>query len=609
MILTKTAKLFRQIAAKVAPPPKLTVSQWADAHRRLSSEASAEPGQWRTDRAPYQRGIMDAVNDPNVDTIVVMSSAQVGKTELLLNIIGYHIDYDPAPIMLVQPTIEMAQAFSKDRLAPMLRDTPALQDKVKDVKTRDSGNTQLHKKYPGGHITLSGANSPSSLASRPIRVVLLDEVDRYPASAGTEGDPVTLVTKRTTTFWNKKRIMVSTPTIAGTSRIESAYEDSTMEQYCLPCPSCGDFQPMAWGQIRFEYDAEGKKAHNVTHVCKECGAMHEEFEWKTGVGQWIARKKHPKNRGFHLNELASPWKRWETIIEEFHEARREQKKGNIELLKAWTNTSLGETWEEQGEEVDEERLVKRRENYDADVPEAVRVLTASVDVQDDRLEVEVVGWGCEKESWGIEYRRFYGDPGAPDIWRTLDEYLMRFWTKADHSKLGIACTTIDSGGHYTSEVYKFCKAREHRRIFAIKGDGGAGKPLVGRMSRTPRENCALFMIGVDTGKELIMSRLKVEFEGPGYCHFPRQADRGYDEEYFRGLTSEKRVMRFHKGKPRFEWIKKSSTRNEPLDLRNYATAALEILNPNLNEPVRSQAPAPATSARRRAGLVNRGIEL
>jgi phage terminase large subunit GpA-like protein len=608
MILADTAKLFRQIAARVAPPPKLTVSQWADAHRRLSSESSAEPGQWRTDRAPYQRGIMDALNDPHVETIIVMSSAQVGKTELLLNVIGYHIDYDPAPIMLVQPTLELAQAFSKDRLAPMLRDTPALQGKVKDVKARDSGNTQLHKKFPGGHITISGANSPSSLASRPIRIVLLDEVDRYPVSAGTEGDPVTLVTKRTTTFWNRKRIMVSTPTIKGASRIESAYEDSTMEQWCLPCPSCGELQPLTWAQIRFEYDDEEKKARNVTHACRACGAMHGEFEWKSGQGRWIARKRHPKNRGFHLNELASPWKRWETIVEEFQEANREAKKGNVELLKAWTNTSLGETWEEQGDELEEDQLIKRREWYDAEVPERVRVLTAAVDVQDDRLEVEVVGWGAGKESWGIEFRRFYGDPGAPDIWRELDGYLSRMWKKADGTSLGIACTTIDSGGHYTTEVYRFCKAREHRRIFAIKGEGGPGKPLIGRMSRTPREKCALFMIGVDTGKELVMSRLKQEFEGPGYCHFPRQADRGYDEEYFRGLTAEKRVVRYHKGRPRIEWIKKSSTRNEPLDLRNYATAALEILNPNLDGPIQSAAPV-QPAARKRAGLVHKGIEL
>ena len=205
----KTVKLFREIAQIVAPPPILTVSQWADRYRKLSAESAAEPGQWNTDRAPYQREILDAVNDPACEEVVIMSSAQVGKTELILNTIGYYVDYDPAPILVVQPTLDMAQAFSKDRLAPMIRDTPALTDKVKDSKSRDSGNTILHKKFPGGHITMAGANSPASLASRPIRIVLMDETDRYPASAGGEGNPIKLAEKRTNTFWNRKKIKVS----------------------------------------------------------------------------------------------------------------------------------------------------------------------------------------------------------------------------------------------------------------------------------------------------------------------------------------------------------------------------------------------------------------
>lgn len=595
----KTVKLFRQIVKRVAPPPKLTVSQWADAHRKLSSESSAEPGQWRTDRAPYQREIMDAVSDPQIETIVIMSSAQVGKSEILNNVIGYHIDYDPAPIMMVQPTEALAEAYSKDRIAPMIRDTPALQGKVKDVKSRDSGNTLLHKKFPGGHLTLSGANAPSSLASRPIRVVLCDEVDRYPASAGTEGDPVKLVSKRTTTFWNRKIILVSTPTIKGVSRIEAAYEDSTMEQWCLPCPSCGEHQPLTWEQIRF--DREEESVTSVKHACRECGALHGEHEWKSGAGRWIARKKHNKTRGFHLNELASPWKSWTTVVEDFLEAKR----NGTEQLKTWVNTSLGESWEEQGEQLEEEQLLKRREHYDTEVPAKVSVLTAAVDVQGDRLEVEVVGWGPEKESWGIEYRRFYGDPGAPDIWNELDKYLDRDFAHESGGKIRISCTCIDSGGHFTTEVYRFCKAREHRRIFAIKGQGG-DIAFIGRMSRTPRERCALFVIGVDNGKEKVMSWLKREFEGPGYCHFPREAERGYDEEYFKGLTSEKRVIRYHKGRPRIEWVKKGGARNEPLDLRNYAYAALEILNPNLSIPFQGERVQPNTAVPKRR-VISRGV--
>ncbi|GAQ24230.1 phage terminase large subunit family protein [Tepidanaerobacter syntrophicus] len=568
MTMNKTVALFKKIAKILAPPPKLTVSQWADKYRRLSPESSAESGQWRTDRAPYQREIMDAINDPEVETVVVMSSAQVGKTEILLNTIGYFIDYDPAPMIYMLPTKEIAEAFSKDRLAPMIRDTPVLRGKIKDAKSRDSDNTLLHKKFPGGHITLIGANSPAGLSSRPVRILLADEVDRFPLSAGTEGDPLSLAAKRTTTFWNKKKVYVSTPTIKDASRIEAEYEDSTMEQWCLPCPSCGHYQPLRWAQIRFE---------DATMECEKCKERHTEFEWKSQNGKWIARKKHPNKRGFHLCELASPWKRWEEIIEDFKEAKEK----GPEVLKVWVNTALGETWEDHAGDLEVKTLMKRRERYDAEVPDDVLVLTAGVDVQDDRLEVEVVGWGIGKESWGIEYKIFYGDPGQQAIWDQLDQYLNQEWSFKNGEKINISCACIDSGGHFTTEVYKFCKPREHRRIFAVKGRGGMGIPFVGKVSRNNRERAALFTLGVDNGKDTILTRLKIEFEGPGYCHFPINAEKGYDETYFEGLASEKRIIKYRKGRPKIEWIKKSGVSNEPLDVRNYATAALEILNPNL----------------------------
>ncbi|WP_438449403.1 phage terminase large subunit family protein, partial [Gorillibacterium sp. sgz5001074] len=497
---------------------------------------------------------------------------------------------------------------SKDRLQPMIRDTPALNGKVKDVKSRGSENTILHKKFPGGHITLVGANAPSTLASRPIRIVFCDEVDRYPASAGAEGDPVALAAKRTTTFWNRKLVLVSTPTVKGVSRIEKAYENSTKEQWCLPCPSCGELQPLTWGQTIFKADGPDQ-VQSVEHCCRECGALHGEYEWKAGIGQWIAREPERKTRGFHLNELVSPWKRWEEIVSDFLKA-----KDSPEELKTWVNTSLGETWEEQGEQVDENELVKRREQYAASVPDPVLVLTAGVDVQNDRFEVEVVGWGVGKESWGIEYRIIYGDPAKPEIWHQLDEYLGRTWRRADGSGITVSCTCIDSGGHHTTDVYRFCVKRETRRIFAIKGEGGDGKAFVGRVSRTARENCALFLIGVDGGKVTLLTRLKNKFEGTeGYCHFPIKAECGYGEEYFKGLTSEKQVIRFHKGRPRLEWIKVGKVRNEPLDVRNYATAALEILNPNLemlakvdrNSPKNTQS---GQAQPRKYGVVNKGIQ-
>ncbi|MBJ6362111.1 phage terminase large subunit family protein [Paenibacillus sp. GCM10012307] len=564
-------EIFRAAVRLVAPPPLLTVSEWADDRRRLSPEASSEPGQWRTDRAPYQRGIMDAINDPYIETVIVMSSAQVGKTEFLLNMIGFHIDYDPAPIMLVQPTLDLAQAYSKDRLAPMLRDSPALRGKVKDVKSKDSGNTLLHKIFPGGHITMAGSNSPASLASRPIRILLLDEVDRYPVSAGTEGDPVSLATRRTETFWNRKRVLVSTPTIKGASRIEFAYNDSTMEQWCLPCPSCGESQPLKWEQLDFD---------SVHMACKECGALHGEQEWKDGKGQWIARQES-EVRGFHLNALASPWKRWSEIIRDFKEAKR----GGPEMLKSFVNTVLGETWEEEGEQLEEEELMKRCEEYNADVPEAVKILTAAVDVQDDRFEIEVIGWGAGKESWGITYHKIFGDLRQPEIWAELDQFLLRTWENKNGLRFAIACTCMDSGGHYTTEVYRFCAIRESRRVFAIKGQGaqnGEYVPLINGNSRTPREKAVLFKIGVDEGKGKVFSSLKIEDAGPGYCHFP--SGNGYNAQYFKGLTAEKLQTRYKSGVAYRVW-KKVRDRNEPLDLRVYNTAALEILNPQLDVPL------------------------
>ncbi|SHN77340.1 phage terminase large subunit family protein [Desulfitobacterium chlororespirans] len=576
----KTANLFKRIAKNVAPPPILTVSQWADQYRKLSKEASAEPGQWRTSRTPYMREIMDAMNQAWVETIVMMTSSQVGKTEFLLNIIGYFIHQDPSPIILVQPTLELAQAFSKDRLSPMARDTPELKDKIGTGKSRDSGNTMLHKSFPGGHITMAGANSAASLASRPIRIVLLDEVDRYPASAGEEGDPVSLVTKRSTTFTNRKRVLVSTPTIKGASRIETAYENSTMEQWCLPCPSCGEYQPPSWDQIHF--DSSGM-------VCKHCGVIHAELEWKAGEGKWIARKKNRKTRGFHLNELASPWKRWETIIEEFKEA----KKSGIETFKAWTNTSLGESWEEEGEKLDEDALYNRREMYSSDVPDGVKILTAAVDTQDDRFEIEVQGWGAGHENWRIQYHVIYGDLKQPRAWTELDEYLKRSWRDAEGRLFSIAATCMDSGGHLTNEVYKFCKERAARRIFPIKGESpgdGTYLPLIIGTSTNNRYKATVIRLGVDEGKFKVMSALGVlpvdesGNKSVGYCHFPLTTpdkNRGYERQYFDGLTSEVMQKRYKKGVPYYVWVK-VKVRNEPFDLAVYNRAAIELLQPDLD---------------------------
>lgn len=606
----KTVQLFRDVAKAVAPPPLLTVSEWADSYRRLSAEAAAEPGQWNTDRAPYQRAIMDAVNDAEVEEIVIKSSAQVGKTELILNVIGFFIDYDPAPILVLQPTLDMAQAFSKDRLAPMIRDTPALHGKVKDVRSRDSGNTILHKKFPGGHVTIAGANSASSLASRPIRIVLMDEIDRYPASAGTEGNPIKLAEKRTATFWNRKKIKVSTPTDKLTSQIEKEYETGTMEEWNVPCPCCGKYQPYEWARVHFS---------DVTMECKFCTERFSEVDWKSGEGKYIA--EHPerkKKRSFHLNELASPWKHWEEIIEEFKDANRAVKEsGDVERLKVWINTTLGEAWEERGESADDDSLLNRRERYMADLPEGVLLVTAGIDVQDDRFEVEITGWGRGYESWGIKYEKIFGDLEKEETWAKLEEYLDRELYFEDGHSLLIACSCIDTGGHFTTQTYKFLKRmeRKNKRIYGIKGMGGPGLPLIYKLSTNNNLKVKVFILGVDSGKEILMTRLKTVDEGPGFCHFPINKDRGYDETYIKGLNSEQRVIQMKDGRPVMKWVKKTGTRNEPLDLRNYSTAAAEILRPDW-EVLERKVKAGINYMKRqpkkksaRSGTVSRGIQL
>lgn len=598
-----TMELLARSIAALKPPPELTLSQWADRYRVLSAEASAEPGRWHTDKAPYQREIMDAIGDPHVRKVVIMSAAQIGKTDaFILNPLAYYMDYTPAPILVMQPTLDMGQTFSKDRLAPMLRDTPELRNKV-DVKSRYSGNTILKKNFPGGHITIVGANSATGLASRPIKVLLADEVDRYPGSAGTEGDPLSLAQKRQTTFWDKKAVFVSTPVIKGKSRIETEYNQSTMEEWNVPCPECGSYQPLVWGNVVFDKQDLSK---GVQYRCECCGKLFGEYRWKAASkdGVFVAGKPEASARGFHLNTLASTFCSWQEIVEKFIIAKEQLDQGNPEGMKVWVNTELGETWEEPGEAVEDAELYNRRELYEAQVPEGVLVLTAGVDVQDDRFEVEVVGWGVGKESWGIRYQKIYGDMLKEKVWQDLDNFLLTGWRKADGTVLYIRAVCIDSGGHHTDQVYRFTKPRWERSVFAIKGKGGSDIPYIHKHSTNNRVSAPLFIIGVDAGKALLYQRLRHGTKGPNYCHFPINEEAGYDEQYFVGLTAEKMVVRFRKGRTVVAWELKDNAhkRNEPLDLRNYAQAALEITNPVLQEPDPAAQPRKKPGRRMRGGM-------
>jgi len=588
------------------PPPRLSVGEWADRERRLSSEASAAAGRWVTSRAEYQRGIMDAISDQRLRDIVVMAGAQVGKTEMLLNVIGFHIHHDPSPILLVQPTLEMAQAFSKDRLAPMLRDTPALRGSVKDPRSRDANNTTTHKVFTGGHISLVGSNSAAGLASRPIRVVLCDEVDRYPPSAGSEGSPILLARKRSATFHNRKMVMVSTPTNKGASMIESQYEESDKRQYFVPCEDCGTVQTLKWSNVKWEKD----KPETAYYACEACGSVWDDAKRNRSVrkGEWVATADFTGVAGFHINGLYSPWTMLADAVRDFLIAKKAP-----DTLRVFVNTFLAETWEDQGETVGDIRFEDREEEFGASIPDDIVVITAGIDVQDDRLELELIGWGRDEESWSLDYKTLYGDPSTPHLWNDLDNILKASYTTESGRQLGIRAACVDSGGHYTQAVYNFVRPREGRRIFAIKGMAGEQRPLVGRPSKNNIGKIKLFTVGTFPIKELIFSRLKIQSSGAGYCHFPA----GRSDEYYQQLAnSEKIVTKYQKGFPRREFVK-TRTRNEALDCRVYAYAALCILSLNINavadrvvnapepdtEP-QPQQPNPLARRPRQGGFVN-----
>jgi len=563
IVLNNTKSVFK-------PPPDLKVSEWADSHRRLSPENSAEAGQWNTTRAEYQREIMDTFNDPGIERIVVMTSSQVGKTELILNAIAYYMDQDASPMLCVQPTLAMCQSFSKDRLAAMIRDSSKIKNLVADARSRDSSNTVLHKKFPGGHLSLVGSNSAAGLASRPIRILLLDEVDRYELSAGSEGSPTDLAIARTKTFWNRKIYMCSTPTVKGISKIEAAFEESDKRYFMVPCPECKVKQRLLWKNVVWDED----KPETANYVCQECGSIIDESKkpWMLKHGQWQATQSSVKTAGFHISELYSPWATWASMAVNFIEAKKMP-----EMLKTFINTSLGESWEEMGDGVEHEGLLARRLNYDGlSLPEDILIATCGVDTQKDRLEAQVMGWGKNYEAWVIEYKVFWGDPNAVNVWNELDLYLKsRFKTESGRS-IRISATCIDSGGHHSQKVYSFTKPRQGRRIFAIKGASVAGKPIVSKPTFVGKNQTALYSVGTDTAKENIYARLNAE-EDESTLHFPADLE----EEYFKQLTAEKRITKWIRGRKTLAW-KQIRPRNEALDVTVYNFAAIYILNPNFD---------------------------
>lgn len=550
-------------------PTTLTVSQWADAERYLSPEASAEVGRYDTSRAEYLRGLMDAINDPTVSRVVVAKSSQVGYTEALNNVVGYFIDQDPSPLLIVQPTVEMGEAWSKDRLAPMLRDTPCLAGKVSTATSRDSSNTLRMKTFPGGRLAIVGANSPAGLASRPVRVVLADEVDRWPVSAGSEGDPLALASKRQATFWNRKTLVGSTPTIKGTSVIWREFEASDMRKFFVPCPDCDHRQVLQWSGVKWDKSPAGKHLPTTAcYTCESCGSIWGDSARQGAVsrGEWRATNEDgtPGTAGFHISVLMSPWITLADVVSEFLAARKDPA-----LLQVFVNTALGEPFEEAREKVEGNALLSRGENYGPQsMPDAVRFLTAGVDVQGDRLEVQVIGWGAFEESWPIRYEVLPGDPAQQHVWTMLDDVLRAPYYREDGQELRVRATCIDTGGHHAHQVLVYCARR--RGVLPIKGIAGPKAIFPPRASKT-KTNHRVFMVGVDTAKDTIYARLRFAEPGAGFIHFP--AAEAFNAEYFRQLTSEQVQTRYSEGRPYRVWMLPPGLRNEALDTMVYALAA------------------------------------
>lgn len=589
----KTARELWQYISKngLKPLPKTSVSNWADNHRMLSSGISAEPGKWKTSRAPYQKDIMNAFTEPGIHRVVVKSSSQIGKSDMMNNVIGRFAHLDPCAIMMIQPTIDMAQDYSKTRIAPMIRDTKVLNNLFYDVKSRDANNTILSKVFPGGRLIMCGANSPAGLASRPIRILLADEVDRFPDSAGTEGDPVDLAAKRMTTFWNSCMGLFSTPTNEGSSRIDEEYLAGTQEEWQHKCPNCGEYHLLRHIDMTVDYKEiktpSGKKTVIVNDVkwrCPHCGFSFSEKEMKQTPQKYISRNADAlKNgiRSFFVNGFTSPWMTWSKIMREWLEA-----KGDPEREKVIMNTVFGESYKQKGAFEDEQIFLRRRESYGAELPNGVLLLTAAIDTQDNRLEYEVVGWGKEEECWGIRKGIVLGAPNQDRTWKEIDNILDKTYHFADGKGLKVVRTFIDSGGHYTSDFYNYCQKNFHKQRFAIKGRGGPGIPLIYKIAKANNAKAPLILLGVDDGKQQIMDRLSIDSPGPLYFHFPQDegikelSNRGYDDLYFKGIISEHKKVYKRNGVLREVWETTKNVRNEPLDLRNYNLACMKSLKPD-----------------------------
>jgi len=606
--------------AGFSPDPEFTVTEWADEYRYLPKKSSSESGKYRSSRTPYLREIMDALSPSNpCQEISVIKGTQLGFTEVGNNWFCFVADMCPGPMMMIFPTLELAKDHSQQKLIPTVDETPRLHGKIREKRSRDSGNPIFSKDFPGGTLFLSGSNSAASFRSKSIRFLFLDDIDGFEIDVGGEGDPIALAEKRTDTYSSRKKIYrVSTPTIKNISRIARCYEASDQRHYYVPCPHCGEKQILEFGTkddpfgIKFTMNVNGEVI-KAWYLCRFCHQAIEEHH-KTKMlanGEWIPAYPGREARGYHLSSLYSPlgWVSWLQICKEFLAA-----KGRKELLKAWINTRLGLPFEEKGDQPDWVLLKNRCESYPIlTVPPGGKILVAATDVQEDRLEVKVKAYGQGEETWLVYYGRIYGDTEGREVWDQLDIILNRSYPHADGHQMHISTLAVDAG-YRTQTVYNYVRFRAPR-VIAVKGQSKANKPIISRPTDqdvdwrgvTIKGGVQLWLVGTDTAKSTIYSRLQQSDPGPGTMHFPQ----GTDDEYFIQLTAEKLVTKFDsRGFPRMEW-QKVAERNEALDLEVYCYAAairagiayMDFINPV--SPSVSSIP-PSTNRRR---ILSKGISM
>lgn len=571
-----------------APRRALSVSEWADTHRELSGKQAGERGRYRTSRTPLMREIMDCFSaNSRVTDIALMKPSQYGASEAVNNVIGYTMDHSPCPIMVMLPTIESRDSWKVQKLNPLLLETPVIKELIGGIRSRDAANRQDLIDFPGGVLFLSGGNSPNSYAQKSVRIIILDDFDRFPSEIGDEGDVETLADGRTKAFARAIRCKISTPTRKDTSLIYRAFMEGDQRRYYVPCPHCGEYQPLEWGGPDVPLGMKWNEMRTqVWYQCRACfGEIYEHHKPEMlKEGRWVAANPDARKRSYQWSSMYCSLglgPSWLELAQQWQIAQKDPAK-----LQAFINTQLGEVWEEKGDSIEPTGLLARLEAYPEDLRPLAR--TAGVDVQKDRLEVTVDDWSLGEECWRQAHIIIPGDTAQPDVWEQLGQELADWKVEA---------CAIDSG-YNTSMVYAFVEKRKW--CFAVKGMPGGGRPLVEdekvrkmRLRRQRRKGIMVHLIGVDQAKTLLFARLKLTNPGPGYLHFPISPD--FDDEYFAQLTAEKLVTRIRGTRPIVEWVQ-TRPRNEALDCNNYSLGALRLSDIDLEARAAAAQTAAATAA-------------